>query len=1832
MQEVSGYELEPIREGADFSIYRGTECGSQMPILAVTVAAEPPPPQHLRRLEHEYSLAAELDAAWAVRPLALDRHRGRAVLILKDPGGEPLDRIIAQNRGLPIDLTRFLRTAIGLAAALSKAHRQGLIHKDVKPANALVDNSGHVWLTGFGVASRLPRERQSPEAPEFVAGSLPYMAPEQTGRMNRSIDSRSDLYSLGITLYEMSTGRLPFTASDPMEWVHFQIARQPVPPRERAPDIPFAVSAIVMKLLAKIAEERYQTALGLERDLQRCLREWESRGHIDEFPLGEHDTRDRLLIPERLYGRAPEIKTLLESFARVVAEGKPELVLVSGYSGVGKSSVVNELHKPLVPPRGRFASGKFDQYKRDIPYATLAQALRSLVRPILTKNEEELGRWRDAVREAIGPNGQLMVDLVPELKLIIGEQQPVPELPPQDAQRRFQLVFRRLISVFTWEHPLALFLDDLQWLDAATLDLMEDLLTHPDVKQLLLIGAYRDNEVNSAHPLMRKLEAVRLAGAMVQDIELAPLTRDHLEELIADSLDCERVRAEPLAELVAQKTNGNPFFVIQFISALAEESLLTFDYNEGQWSWDLNRIHAKGYTDNVVDLMVGKLKRLPAETQKALQQLACIGNSADFAMLRMVNQPSEEEMHKRLWEAVRSGLIFQTHDSYRFVHDRVQEAAYSLIPPELRAEAHLRIGRLMVSQTSPDRLEEGIFEIVNQLNRGSHLITSIAERERIAELNLIAGRRASISTAYASALKYLHAGRMLLAADTWERNFELIFSMEYLLAECELLTADIVVAENRLSRLAEQAKSAHDIALVTRLRLTLYNLVDRADRGVEVFIEYASAHGRDWSPHPTDEEVSREYDHIMSLVETRQIEELVDLPLITNTEVLDVLDVCTETVVSAMYTDKNLLALVLCRMVRLSIEHGNSDASCFAYVSLGMLAGPQFGNYQAGFRFGKLGYDLVEKHGLLRYQARVYLRFGNHITPWMRHVKTGRELVQRAFDAANRIGDVTFAAYSCNNLNSNLLAAGDPLAEVQRQAETGLEFAKQLRFGRVIDQIITQLALIRTLRDSTTRFGTFDDGNFDESQFERHLSSNFTLAMPECWYWIRKLQARFFAGDFPSAIEASLNAKRLLFTSHSYFEVAEYHFYGALARSGSFDSAAETSRQEHREALGDHHRQLATWAENCRENFENRAALVGAEIARIEGRDLDAMRLYEQAIHSSHANGFLHNEAVANELAARFYLARGMETAGRAHLRNARACYDSWGATAKVQQLDERHSWLRRERTSASASAIGERAGQWDVETVVRASQALSSEMVVPKLIERLMRIAVEHAGADRGLLIMMRVGGPQIEAEATTGPGSIAVVVREEPVTPSDLPQSALNYVIRTHEAVLLDDASADDVYSTDKYVRQKRSKSVLCLPVVKQAKLVGALYLENNLTPLAFTPDRVTVLQLLASQTAISLENAGLYSDLQRSQAFLAQGQRISQTGSFGWSVVDGEIHGSAEIYKILEYDPTTRATLDLLLQRIHPGDREFVRQTLDHAARGKTDFDIEPRLSMPDGRIKHVHIIGRAVNGGNLDFMGAIRDITERTRAEEALRQAQDDLARINRATTMGELAASLAHELSQPISGTMTNANACLLKLRRDDPDLEEVRTTVTRIVRDAQRAADIIGRIRSVFAKGALIREAIDVNEINRETVALLRDEAVRYNISVRTELAADLPRIVGDRVQLQQVVMNLIVNSIEAMKDVDGIREMTIKSRRAEDGEILVSVSDTGIGFPPRLAEQIFDPFFTTKPNGTGMGLRISRSIIESHNGRLSAVGTPGRGATFELSLPAAGTVPRGVP
>ncbi len=2055
-------------------------------VLTVLPATQHPTPAILDRLANEYGLKEELDRAWAVRPLELIRDGGRTILVLEDPGGEPLQRSL----GEPLEIGHFLRLAIDITVALGKLHGQGLLHRDIKPANFMVNCAdGQARLTGFGIASRVPRERPVPGPPETIAGTLAYMAPEQTGRMNRSIDSRSDLYALGVTFYQMLTGSLPFAADDPMEWVHCHIARKPAPPSERSKNIPVPVSEIVMKLLAKTAEERYQSAGGVESDLRYCLGERECKGSIASFALGERDGPDRLLLPEKLYGRAREIQTLLSCFDRIAKDGATELVLVSGYSGIGKSSVVNELHKVLVESRGLFASGKFDQYKRDIPYSTLAQAFQSLIRPLLAKRDPELAGWREAFCEALGPNGRLIVDLAPELKLIIGDQPSVAELPPHDARRRFQLVFRRFLGVFARpEHPLVLFLDDLQWLDSATLDLLEDLFTQPDVQHLMLIGAYRDNEVDSAHPLIRKLEAIRKADAVVHEIILAPLAREELGRLIGDALHCEPERVTALTGLIHDKTAGNPFFANQLISVLVEEGLLTFDYGEGRWSWDLSRIHGKSYTDNVVDLMVGKVSRLPVETQRALQLLACMGNSAECTLLEMVSKQPNEEMHDQLLAAVRSGLVFRTEQSYTFVHDRIQEAAYSLIPEEARAETHLRIGRLLATCIAAEEREEAIFEIVNQLNRGAALITAQDEREQLAELNLVAGKRAKASTAYAAAQTYITAGCALLPEDCWEHCYALTFSLEFHLAECEFLIGALATAENRLAMLSSRAGRLVEESAVTCLRVSLYTALDRSDRAVEVCLDYLRQAGIQWSAHPTNDEIRQEYERIWQQIGGRPIEDLADLPPMTDPECRATLDVLAAVLTPALFTDENLLCLVVSRMANLSLEHGNSDGSCLAYVWVGsLIAGLRFSDYQAAFRFGRLGYDLVEQRGLKRFQARTYMNFGNVVLPWTRHVRAGRDPLRRAFEAANQSGDLNFAAYCCNHLITNLFAAGDPLDEVQGEAERGLAFAQKIRFGLVIDVNTSQLGLIRTLRGLTPTFGSFDEEGFDESLFERHLANNAALALAEDRYWIRKLQARFFAGAYASAIAASENAERLLWTSRAVFERAEYHFYAALARAAVCNAASAAERAMHLEALAIHFRLLQEWADNCPENFANRAALVAAEIARLEGRELDAEHLYEAAIRSARENGFIHNEALAYELAARFYAARGFKQIADLYLRNARYGYLRWGALGKVRQLDEAYRDLIQEDSLPSpTNTIGTPVEHLDLATVIKVSQAVSGEIVLENLIDTLMRTAMAQAGAERALLIVTRGQEPRIEAEATTNGATVTVRLVDEAVTERVLPESVLHYVLRTREIVMLDDAAARSPFGVDSYIRQRQARSILCLPLLNQANLVGVLYLENSLSPRVFAPARVPVLKLLASQAAIALENAHLYREvaeretkirrlvdsniigifiwdfdgrvveandeflrmvnydredlvsgrikwtdltppdwrerdnakieqhkisgrlepfekeytrrdgsrvpvliggatfeeggnqgvafvldlterkcaeqaLVRSEAYLTETQKLTHTGSWAWDARNQKVvYCSEEMFRIYGLDPQKDLpTRKNFRQRVHPEDRSRVDERFARVVNEKVDSFDEYRVLLPDGTVKHINSSGHPVLDGNgefIEFIGTATDVTERKCAEKALREseyklrqiidavpgfvwssdpageptninqhmsdysgmrfedflnggweafvhpadfpetarafyhaiqngtsyqgvqrlrradgefrwyhvrseplrdrqgniiqwyglsvdideakkaedrlrrsetylaeAQLELAHANRVATMGQLTSSIAHEVNQPITAAVTYALAARRFLNAEPPNFREVDDALSLIVKEGSRAGAVIGRIRALIEKAPPRRDAVEINDAILEAVALTRREAASKSVSVRTQLSDGLPRVQGDRVQLQQVLLNLIINAIEAMRDVgEEERTLLISTRNGPDG-VSVEVRDSGQGFAPAALERVFEAFYTTKPGGLGLGLSICRSIIEAHGGRLWASPNVPRGAVFRFTAPA---------
>jgi PAS domain S-box-containing protein len=1032
-------------------------------------------------------------------------------------------------------------------------------------------------------------------------------------------------------------------------------------------------------------------------------------------------------------------------------------------------------------------------------------------------------------------------------------------------------------------------------------------------------------------------------------------------------------------------------------------------------------------------------------------------------------------------------------------------------------------------------------------------------------------------------------------------------------AECEFLTGEQTTAKTRLAELARRAATLPDLAAITRLQM------EPSDRDVEIALDYLRRAGIAWSAQPTSEEVGREYERMWRQIGERPIEALLDLPQMADPVACGTMDVLTVLVSPAWYIDESLRRLIVGRMANLSLEYGNSDASCLAYIVLGTVLGPDFGDYDAGYRFAQLGLDLVERRGLDRFKARVYVGFGS----WTRHVRTGRPWLRRAFDAAQQVGDLHYASFTRHHLLTHLLACGDPLAAVQREAEAGLEFARRTRVDLAVDRITGQLQLIRTLRGLTAKFGCFDDAEFNEVQFERRLEAEPHLVQAAFWYWVRKLQARVLAND-PAAIAAAAKADRFLWTSKALFDRVEFHFHAALAQAALGEAAPD------RDALTAHYRQLQQWADICPEDFADRAALVAAEIARIEGRELEAMRFYDRAVASARANGFIQNEAVANEFAGRFYAARGFEKIAYAYLRDARYGYLCWGADAKVRQLERLYPRLHVAEDGSAAGNLS--AQQMDVTTVVKASQAVSSQIELPRLIETLMEIALQNAGADRGLLILSRQNDFWIEAEGQSKGEEFAVVMRQAPLSGVDCPEALLRYVIRTQKTLIVDDATQPDPFYDEEYVHRRHPRSILCLPLIKQAKLAGLLYLENTLATHAFTPDRVAVLDLLAAQAAISLENTLLYRGLQEREARIRRLVDSNIIGILFWDA-GGEISYANDAFLCMtgysrqELVSGAVRWKDMTPAEYHSEDA----QRLEHLRSWGQIAPREKEFFRKDGSRVPV-LIGSALVAGSPDeSISFVLDLTERKQAEAEVRESerryqemQLELAHANRVATLGQLTSSIAHEVAQPIGAIAINAGAALRWLGRKAPDIEEARISIERIAEDAHRSGEVIGRIRELFQKAPPRKRHLDLNEVVREVIVLTHGEALKAGVSVKTQLADGLSLIKGDRVQLQQVLLNLVVNAIQAMATIaDGARHLLITTALTEANFALVRVSDSGPGLDPQTLEHLFDPYYTTKPDGLGMGLAICRSIMVAHNGRLWASANQPCGAVFQFTLPA---------
>jgi predicted ATPase/signal transduction histidine kinase len=1375
---------------------------------------------------------------------------------------------------------------------VGELHHNNIIHKNINPVDSIFINSatGQVKITNFGIASQISRENQIISNPGMLEGVLAYMSPEQTGRMNRPVDYRTDFYSLGITFYEMLTGVLPFPAVDPLELVHCHIAKQPVSPHELDHTIPGVVSDIVMKLLSKNAEDRYQSAYGIKVDLEECASQWGARGKVEKFSLGQSDVCDQFQIPQKLYGREAEIATLMAAFDRV-SQGKTEMMLVYGYAGIGKSALVNEIHKSIVRQRGYFVSGKFDQFKRDLPYSSLIQAFQELVRQLLTESEQQIAMWRAKLLDALGSVGRVITDVIPEVELIIGKQPLVPQVGLTESQNRFNLVFQKFIRVFAQkEHPVAIFMDDLQWGDSASLNLIRLLVTDPDSHYLLMIGAYRDNEISATHPLMLTCEKIEIGGATVNRISLAPLSLVDLTLLIANTCHTEEGRSRSLAELVFNKTGGNPFFVREFLKALYQKGLLVFAVRGGCWEWDFDQILAAQITDNVAELMVSRIQKLTVTTQSALKFAACIGNRFDLNTLSVIYEKPLREAASDLSEAVREGLILPIDISYRlprmgdlgnemqvavenlpvlyeFLHDRVQQAAYSLIPESHRKATHLKIGQLMLGHIAKEKLEEEIFVIANHLNFGIDLIDDQSQRYEFARLNLAAGRKAKAATAYEPALKYLAAGMEFLSESSWQEQYDLTFALHMERAECEYLIASFAKADKLFAIILRNVRTTLDRVAVHSTRMRLFTHLNKYRETVETGVAGLKLLGLELSTEPGRAAMMTSLLKVQWNRGRRKIDALGQLPDTMTAETRAAMNLLMN-MWGPTFLLKNwdLCGLVVLTMVNLSLKYGNANVSPVAYAAYGALISSVLGRVESGYKFGTLALKLTEESNDLTVKCRVLFIFSTFLVHHRLHLKGSIEYFKEGLRASLESGDLVYAGFFSIMEMFTMPVLDYTLNEVYEESQKYLEFGKRLGSRNVIETMQVVQRWVSKLRGPARNDSPAGGYDFD-------VEKDIIEEQQKGQYYLFELQLCYLFERHHDAIEMveRLKENGTFFDPSIYF-VPFYYLYYSLTLTALYPTATVAEKRKYWKILRKNQREVKKRAANRPENFLHKYLLISAEMARITGKSEQATDLYDRAIASAHEHDFTQIEAAANELAAKFYLEKGKDKLAKPYLLEARYGYLRWGANAKVEALDEKYTELltrtSAEINSAGGTMVSGDANRLDWESVMKAARAISGEIVLDKLLIALMKIALENAGAQRGLLILEKESQLVIEAEGAVNRDEVTVLQSVPVGTSSDLPTTVVHYVERTKEPVVLGDATQEDLFATDPYITTKQPRSILCTPLVKQGELIGILYLENNLVTGAFTPDRLDVINLLAAQAAISIENADLYRSLEASK----------------------------------------------------------------------------------------------------------------------------------------------------------------------------------------------------------------------------------------------------------------------------------------------------------------------------------------------------------------------------
>ncbi|MBW4614757.1 MAG: AAA family ATPase [Desmonostoc vinosum HA7617-LM4] len=1768
MLTLAGYTiLDQIYESTNSSVYRGQRNQDHQPVILKFLKQDYPTPSALVRYKQEYEITKNLDLDGVIKVYSLEKYQNSLVIILEDFGGESL-KIIMNRRKLT--LIEFLSIAISITKVLGEIHQKNIIHKDINPGNIVINSAtSQVKIIDFGISTILTHENPTIKNPNVLEGTLAYISPEQTGRMNRSMDYRTDFYSLGVTFYELLTQQLPCNYADAMELVHCHIAKQPVTPHEINPQIPKSISKIIMKLLDKKVEKRYQTTWGIITDLETCLTQLQTQGNISDFILAQQDLSNKFQIPQKLYGREQEVSALLAAFERVSA-GTIEMILVSGYSGIGKSALVQEIYKPITKARGYFICGKFDQFQRNIPYSAVVKAFQSLVRQLLTENQEKLNQWQEKLSEFLGANGQLIIDVIPEIELIIGKQSPVQKLGASEAQNRFNLVFQNFIRVFcSPEHPLVIFLDDLQWADLATLKLLEVMMTDQETGYLFLIGAYRDNEVDCRHALVMALNSLRSQAAIINDITLAPLAIEHVNELITETLHSDAINIQSLAKLIIHKTSGNPFFVNQFLKTLYQENLLIFQppsaISQALWHWDIANIESMDITDNVVELMIRKLRKLPDLTQQVLQLAACVGNTFDLHTLCIISEKSAAAAFQDILPAIVEGLILPVSDlettpeevinarlvifNFRFLHDRVQQAAYELILKKHKKQVHLKIGQLLLKNSSAAELEEKIFDIINHLNCGVELINDLEQKAQLAELNLMAAKKAKCSMAYATAREYLIMAMDNLTIGTWTQQYSLAFKIYKERAEVEYLNGNFEQSDALIRLILSQAKSAIEKAEVYNILIVQYTLLTKYEEAIQAGRAALALLGIDLSQKVEDLEamLPNEIAKAQAYLGDKTIASLINEEKMKSPEQKVALKVLGHMGPLTFFSHQALWKITVIKAINLSFQYGFVAGGSYCYSCYGIMLSCMLEDAQSGYEFGLLSLKLSELTNNLAQNCQDNVIFANYLNCWMNHIKTTVNINNEGYKIGLQSGNLQWAGYNRMFQTITLFFQGLNLEFLLEEIANFILFCEKTQNQWAADIILANKLAVLNLIGETDELR--------DSQYLEIFHQHKSMAAI-CEYHVLKAQVFYIDEQYDKAKKWANSAAEMLNYLMGHISSCNHYFYYSLILTALYPSASEFEQKYYWEILTDNQTKIKKWAEQCPENFWHKYLLVEAEIARISGKVVKAMELYDQAIASASEHEFIQNKALANELAAKFWLANSKEEFAKYYLLKAYHNYKIWGAFSKVKSLEEKYPKLlvkelaktiaktKNIQTTShfTTTSIGE---TLDLTTAMKAAQAISGEIVLSNLLARLMKIVIENAGAEKGCLILENQGKWLIEAEGSVNSDdvtvlqSISVSSKTASVEKLKLSDAIINYVIHTHENVVLNNATQEGQFISDPYIVAIQPKSILCTPLLYQGKIIGILYLENNLTEGAFTTDRLELLRLLSSQIAIAIENAQLYKNLQKFNQNLEQ----------------------------------------LVSQRT----QELSETLLNLKATQSKLIEAEKMASLGGLVAGVAHEINTPVGIG--------------VTVASALVEHTSDLCSKYHNGTMKR------SDLEKFFDLTTQSGNTLLINLNRAAELIQSFK----------QVAVDQSSEVQRVFK----FKNYLD--EILMQLQPKLKTS--KHIIEIYGEQDITLDSYPG---ALSQIVTNLLMNSLIHAYEPEDSGKLVFKFQQIDE-QLQLEYADDGKGIAAENLSKIFEPFFTTKRSqgGSGLGLNLVYNLVtQKLKGEIECQSELGRGTKFMIKFP----------